>query len=350
MYNIILQFAYYMIYILKFLRASYNQFVWFFYYKKQIITVTDPVTEYIQKRTRAFLNVFTSVHSAPETLSDISLNSSDPDYNSNIEKIVYSKPDFFETLSFPGNSLEHIWKKRILIENTPRGNIYMYYDIFKQGFAYYSDQTGVPYRILNAVAMKYVVTFRCVDFFLDENTMPEGKTSPLIKIFIDDDEDEKKKKRAKMEALDINLKGAPFAKFKTYEKDIKKLNNNMVTYGNTVKKTFGFRYWVNQWFGWITRIFSQKMIEVLPKTLENLPIPSIIPVKKDKIINKFIFLGHTKNFRPLQIPVCTKPVVGGFSTQYDTMFSKNQKISYKDYKAQNTPILRAPSFSSLSDC
>ena len=344
-----------MIYILKFLRTSYNQVVRFFYYKKQIIHVIDPVTEYIQKRTHKFLQVLISVNCAPVNrdvppLSSNILLNNDQDYNSNIDKIVYIKTEFFETLAHPENSLENIWKKRILIENTPRGNIFMYYDIFKQGFAYYSDQTGVPYRILNAVAMKYVVTFRCVDFFLDETAIPEGKTSPLVKVFIDDDEDEKKKKRAKMEALDINLKGAPFAKFKTYEKDIKKLNNNMVTYGNVVKQKNRFRYWWNQWFEWITHIFPQKVPDVLIKTMENLPPPSIIPVKKDKIINKFIFLGHTNNFHPLQIPVLTKPVVGGFSTKYDTMFSKVHKISYKDFKVQNKTIPHIPSFSSLSDC
>jgi hypothetical protein len=55
------------------------------------------------------------------------------DYNDNIEKIVYIKKEFFEILADPENPLENLWKKRILIENTPRGNIYMYYDIFETG-------------------------------------------------------------------------------------------------------------------------------------------------------------------------------------------------------------------------
>ena len=306
---------------LTFFRKTYFElFRLIFKSKKQLAITADPTTEYIQKNIQKF-NRISKGESKMET-----------DYNENIEKIVYDKKKFFDTLADPENPLENLWKKRILIENTPRGNIYMYYDIFKQGFAYYSDQTGVPYRILNAVAMKYVVVFRCIDFFLDETGIPDGKTSPLVKVFVEDDEEEKRQKRAKMENLQIDMKGAPFAKFKTYTKDIKKLENNLVTYGRVVPPTRGWYRWI----GWLTsflpgwkRLFPPPLPEVSSQAvLENLT------PKKDKIINKFIFLGHSKNFNPLQIPVLTRPTLAGFSTQYDAMFSKVQKISYKDFKSQ----------------
>jgi hypothetical protein len=306
--------------ILRFFRQTCLELLRVIFKFKKPLAITDPTAQYIHKNVQQFHRILTK---RPADAKD---------YNDNIEKIVYIKKEFFETLADPENPLENLWKKRILIENTPRGNIYMYYDIFKQGFAYYSDQTGIPYRILNAVAMKYVVVFRCIDFFLDETGIPDGKTSPLVKVFVEDDEEEKKQKKAKMENLQIDMNNAPFAKFKTYTKDIKKLDNNLVTYGRVVPPGRGWYRWI----GWLTsflpgwkRLFPSQLPEVSSQAvLENLA------PKKDKIINKFIFLGHSKNFNPLQIPVLTRPTLAGFSTHYDAMFSKVQKISYKDFKSQ----------------
>ena len=49
----------------------------------------------------------------------------------------------------------------------------MYYDVFKSGFAYYADQNSIPYSILNAMAMKYVVVYFCRDFFVDDSIIKE---------------------------------------------------------------------------------------------------------------------------------------------------------------------------------
>ena len=62
----------------------------------------------------------------------------------------------------------------------------MYYDLFKQGFAYHSDESFVSHNVLNAVAMKYVNTYFCKDFFLDELFIEENEItykSPLFAIF-----------------------------------------------------------------------------------------------------------------------------------------------------------------------
>jgi len=245
--------------------------------------------------------------------------------NENIDKIVYLKSDFFEVLSDPKNRLEPVWKKRILIENTPRGNIYMYYDIFKHGFAYYSDQTGIPYPILNAVAMRYVTVFRCMDFFFDETIL----SSPLIKVFIDDDQEEKKKKQSKMDALQINMKDAPFAKFKSYASDNKLVDNPL---RRTSIKPFENKHSIyslfyNKILSWVLYCFGLKK-KPEPKEVESIAIEE----KKDKIINKFIFMGYTKNFSPLQKPVLDKSTNSQFSNQYDTMFSQVRRLSYMDYK------------------
>jgi len=40
---------------------------------------------------------------------------------------------------------------------------------------------GIPYSLLNLVAMKYVATFRCLDFFMDDTTDPSF-SSPLYPV------------------------------------------------------------------------------------------------------------------------------------------------------------------------
>ena len=104
-------------------------------------------------------------------------------------------------------------EKKILVENTPRGNVYMFYDSYKLAFSYYSD-TNISYSILNAVAMKYCKMFKCADFFVDQNIIPLKKESPLIKNVII----LKKKKQNKDEKENENKDDddAPFAKLKNY--------------------------------------------------------------------------------------------------------------------------------------
>ena len=95
-------------------------------------------------------------------------------------------------------TLDKQWKTRYLFEKTPRGNIVMYYDIFKEGFAYYSDQSYIPYCQLNSAAMKYVTLFKCRDFFVDEGIWKE---SPLIQRIHRKEEEEKKKKKEAMNQI-----------------------------------------------------------------------------------------------------------------------------------------------------
>jgi hypothetical protein len=64
---------------------------------------------------------------------------------------------------------ECLWKKRIMIIHVPIiGNVAMYYDFYRMGFAYYCDKTGVGYKLENACAMNYVCMFKCMDLFQDD--------------------------------------------------------------------------------------------------------------------------------------------------------------------------------------
>jgi len=54
----------------------------------------------------------------------------------------------------------------IVMEYTPLGNVAMWYDIKKESFCYHSDST-IPYRFLEVVARKYVITNNCKHLFVD---------------------------------------------------------------------------------------------------------------------------------------------------------------------------------------
>lgn len=61
-------------------------------------------------------------------------------------------------------------KNNILFENTPNGNLIMFYDSSKKVFEYYSDKS-IPYRFLNSAARKYVVQFHCKNIYLEGKEM-----------------------------------------------------------------------------------------------------------------------------------------------------------------------------------
>jgi hypothetical protein len=142
-------------------------------------------------------------------------------YNVNIDEVFYNKSALTELLSDEHNYLEKKWRTKILFMNTPRGNIVMWYDAYKLGFAYFSDQS-MPYSILNAVAMKYVITFYCRDLFMDETAI---ENAPLSRICVRHKEDAAaaaaaaktdETKKTPAEPGKSAAGSGPFAKFKSY--------------------------------------------------------------------------------------------------------------------------------------
>jgi hypothetical protein len=212
----------------------------------------------------------------------------DTDYNSQIEKVVYDRPLLVEILKDVDNPYEASWKRRVLYESTPRGNIIMYYDIFKQGFAYYSDQT-IHYSILNVVAMKYCLLYYCRDFFMDENELPKDATSPFIRWQRDEDNKEISKKKDHQQKIMQDTQNTSFAKFKNYSS----AKPNMV-----IEK------------GSYTPTSVQFTIK-----------------------NRFIYLGKIINFSFLQ-PIKKNRVVKRIPTSFDGMFGSvsTDKVSYKLFK------------------
>jgi hypothetical protein len=247
----------------------------------KVETIKDITEKYVEKHKTKFLKTFDAEYPNKITM------------NFNIDPVYYSKKQFQEMLKDINNPLEKQWKTRLLFETTPRGNIIMFYDPYKLGFAYYCDQS-LPYDIINAVAMKYVVVFQCQDFFMDEHIVPQDKPSPLLKL-VEEDKPEKSLEEANNEKLDKEiLKSGPFAKFKNYNKVSSKVSENKKNANKSEK------------------------------------------LEKQKERNRFINLGKICNFKLLQPPPKkkTNPV---FESQlandlFENSSVQKQVFSYRDFK------------------
>lgn len=229
------------------------------------------------------------------------------EYNKNIDALFYDRSAYKKLMEESNNFLEKEWKSRILYETTPQGNVIMYYDVYKEGFVYYSDQTGIPYRLLNIVAMKYTITYRCIDFYIDEQFIPNNPSFMITFIRNEEQSENDKKQKIRKELLSMNEKinpllnhseNSPFVKFKSSSK---------------------------------------------PNTIVSDPINKIDPVKPiNNIRNKFIYMGKVNNFSMIQKPPTNKqkntPTIYGCGIHaYDDIFSKDQQsqnnvLSYKSFK------------------
>lgn len=210
--------------------------------------------------------------------------------SSNIEPIFYNKAEFYAMMAECNNDIEQKWRTRVLFESSPRGNIVMYYDAYKHGFAYYSDTHGLPYKVLSAVAMKYVSIYFCRDFYIDNEGVCKENESPLIDLY--HREPIKPKEETSKPMSDSR---GPFAKLKNYNKPIR----------NTDKKQAK------------DSVNGNAQIEY--------------------IRNKFISLGKIVNFPFLK--QVKKPLLqNGFKTNLldgvvtETQLQK-QVLNYKDFKS-----------------
>jgi len=100
-----------------------------------------------------------------------------------------------------------------VLETTPLGNVYMRYNHSKKSFEYFSNNT-IPYRYLEAIGRKYVLTFRCKSLFIDlEEELKKAQER----------ENDKEREKEK-QALEMDNKPETktvTAKFKNYNKDKK---------------------------------------------------------------------------------------------------------------------------------
>jgi hypothetical protein len=108
-----------------------------------------------------------------------------------------------------------------ILECTPLGNIYMRYNNSKKSFEYFSNST-MPYRYLEPVGRKYVMTYWCKPIFIDIEDELKRSEQKF--------EEEKKKKEEDDKRMEEDLKSGQgtgtgpknmIAKLKNYNKDTK---------------------------------------------------------------------------------------------------------------------------------
>jgi hypothetical protein len=100
-----------------------------------------------------------------------------------------------------------------VLEYTPLGNIYMRYNNDKKSFEYFSNNT-IPYRYLEPVGRKYVMTYWCKPLFVDiEEELKIAEQKYAKEQEKEKEEEENKKKAIEPKKL--------LAQFKHYNKDTK---------------------------------------------------------------------------------------------------------------------------------
>lgn len=265
----------YYAHFIAFLLRFYNYIV----SKQNVPLILDETQVYIEKQKTFFLHTFFDMET--KTIKE------KEKWNENIPLECYSL-DYLQTLRLQeNNNIELQWKSRLLYETTPRGNIIMYYDFYKQAFAYVSDQQ-INYAILNACAMKYVRIYRCFDFFTDTNSLPFGWISPFSLLQEEMDKKEKEKSIEKKKELGICFDSNAFIKQKTFSSSLEPksiLKKKTVSFSTEEKEEVFLRDYCN-----IFRYLGK---------VSNLPLlVKIVPIQKHPLlsipIESFDYLSYKK--------------------------------------------------------
>jgi hypothetical protein len=146
----------------------------------------------------------------------------------------------FKSMPFDNESLDlESLKNSIVVEHTPLGNVAMHYDNKREAFVYYSDSV-MPYRYLEVVARKYVITFHCKRVFIDmeeeinkaKTKIEEQKNAKKL------EEEQAQQAQAEKQKQELELKEEPkkknvFATFKNYNTNTTKDSSNKPTTGNS---------------------------------------------------------------------------------------------------------------------
>ena len=122
-------------------------------------------------------------------------------------------------------SLDNL-KNTITMENTPIGNVIMFWDNNRESFTYYSDGT-IPYHYLEVVSRKYVIENNCKKLYIvmkDEIIIAEQKIEKKKEKENEKEKEKEKENERENEKKIIEEKDHKrdiFAKFKNYNKDSK---------------------------------------------------------------------------------------------------------------------------------
>jgi hypothetical protein len=131
-------------------------------------------------------------------------------------------------------------KNMILMENTPLGNVIMYYDKSRETFIYYSD-SNIPYRYLEVISRKYVTMNNCKQIHVDmEQEIKEAQEKLEQK---KQEEEEKKKQLEQLEQQKNDEKNPTaivkkdvFAKLKKYNTNTSLKSSGIPTDNKSISK------------------------------------------------------------------------------------------------------------------
>lgn len=241
--------------------------------KDKVFSFLDTIQQYMEKEKKRFLTLF---------------GENTQNYNENMEPLFYQMENYENMILESENVLENHWKRKILMENTPIGNVIMFYNVYKRGFSYYSD-VHVSYTLLNTIAMKYVRIFFCRDLFVDDLFTPVENPSPLI--LLEQNYEKEKEKKEKEGITPHVVKKGPFLKNKS-----------------GIQKMMGKK---------------EMQDDKNPKHLYN--------------VNKFLYMGKISNFSFTQKVEKRSNIPPFHKSHFEGLFDKEhdlqeQVFSYRDYK------------------
>jgi hypothetical protein len=208
-----------------------------------------------------------------------------PDANINIDTNLYDYEKRKEIFKEEKNECEEHWKRKLMYEFTPRGNVIVYYNPYKHAFMYYSDENSIPYNIMQYVAKKYAVMFRCRNFFIDPDMFPNN---PILEVMKKEEESLKVKSKkvndiTKLIDKDLNMNNKDiFATLKDYKPALASANGKPSTdKSSTTEKPL------------TNKLISDKFASGSNEAKESV---------KNKFSNIFVRLGKTCEFNIIQKP------------------------------------------------
>ena len=133
---------------------------------------------------------------------------SDKEEITDLQKQILTPSDVLEKArAYVINARLNTLINNVIMENTPLGNVIMMYDNNRETFNFYSDNM-IPYRFLETVARKYLITYNCRPLYIDmEEELKIYETKML-----DHEETEKQTNLTPQSESKKNV----FAKFKSY--------------------------------------------------------------------------------------------------------------------------------------
>ena len=167
------------------------------------------------------------------------------DLEEDLDDVPYESQYFKQLEDMPDQTLDKeelaVISQHVLIEETPKGTVYMLYNAWTETFDYYTDKcVDVTYEMLDTVARLFALTFLCKQICVNyKEEIQKGERNMLSEIEFD----QLKKELAEKNLNNINTNNkerSVFATYKTYNK--KKGNNVAKKYYIVTEKANRFKY------------------------------------------------------------------------------------------------------------